>query len=209
MFVKFIVFACVFKIVRDGIEISNNCLRNAIGTTSEQVAKAREDVKQKLEANSLVTPLSRKKRKDHIRDILKPHVFRYLQDDNFTRLDTNQNKADVIDPSTGNVVEVHRRIWLKEVLDRLLHLPDIKDTVVSVMVWEDAIRQGGTPEKPNTQRELGEERMTITDLVDRLRKQIDKCLPHYQEICWIRHVMDTDFKTLPPNTLVGADGRIN
>ena len=70
------------------------------------------------------------------------------------------------------------------------------------MVWKDAIRQGGTVNKPRFQRELHPEIMTIEALESRQKKQIDICLPHYQEICWMRNLMDTDFKTPPPDTLL-------
>ena len=68
-------------------------------------------------------------------------------------------------------------------------LSNIKDKAVEVMVWNDAILQGGTEKKPTVQRELHPETMTIEALVSRIKIQIDIFLPHYQAICWMRHFM--------------------
>ena len=51
-------------------------------------------------------------------------------------------------------------------------------------------------------RELHKEEMTISDLIDQFKKQVDICIPHYQEICWIRLMQDTDFARLPNDFLL-------
>ena len=62
----------------------------------------------------MVKTRERKILKDKIIKKLEPYVFGYLLDDDFTRLDTKQGLVDVIDPrsETGELVTVHRRIWL-------------------------------------------------------------------------------------------------
>ena len=61
---------------------------------------------------------------------------------------------------------------LKGILDALLALTSIKDKAVEVLVWKDAIRQGGTVNKPIFQRELHPEIMTIESLVYRLKNKL-------------------------------------
>ena len=47
----------------------------------------------------------------HIRHKLEPHVFDFICDDIFTRLDTKQGQMEVIYPRTGGLITVHKRIW--------------------------------------------------------------------------------------------------
>ena len=96
MFVKFVVLACIFKIIVEGIKISNNCLSRVIGTTPAQIENARIKIGNMVATKSKISPPTRKKRKDYIRDRLKPHVRRFIKDDEYTRLDTNQGKVEAI-----------------------------------------------------------------------------------------------------------------
>lgn len=75
---------------------------------------------------------------------------------------------------------------------------------VEVMEWDEATRQGTNKStgKQNTQRELTANTITVKELVKRFRKAVDVCIPHYQEICWIRIILDIDFATLGRSTLL-------
>ena len=64
------------------------------------------------------------------------------------------------------------------------------------MVWGNSIRQGDKKGKQNTQKELVEKDMTVKQLVEMFFKQVEICVPHYQEICWMRHMQSTDFLQL-------------
>ena len=86
---------------------------------------------------------------------------------------------------------------LSPILDALCKL-DAAKKEVQAMVWKDALQQGGTVAKKNTQRELQPENMTVKELIGRFKKQFDICIPHYQEICWIDHVKNADFACLRP-----------
>jgi len=361
-FVQFIVAACLFTIVRNNIAVTDGCLSRIIGASYKQIGIARKKVREMLDTNSIASKPKRKRRKDYIRDKLKVFIFKFLLDDDYTRLDTNQGKVDVIDPATGEIVSVHRRIWcvstnkrqqhelflssdyykqfqaennnatagytvwmevllqvgtfvsnpvvqscvdekisclehlmaallrvlrrknVKEVLKKyqptqnalsydefygavrkagayqfldkmccpkeeqpelhiiedsncpkmipltcthgkngnekdrctkcgvrkvqgllaaLLAIPELADEKVEVMVWQDSVRTTNKDGSVGTKLlELKPKNLTIRDLVKNLQSQIELCIPHYQEICWMRHLMETDFKRLPPGTLL-------
>ena len=74
--------------------------------------------------------------------------------------------------------------------------------IVQVMVWSDSIRQGMKNGSQNTQKELVEEDMTVKQLITMFIAQLKICIPHYQEICWMRHLQSTDFAQLEPDTLL-------
>ena len=44
--------------------------------------------------------------------------------------------------------------------------------------------------------------MTIKKLVDEFKDQMEICTPHYQEICCMGHLLDTDFTCLKEGTLL-------
>ena len=69
-------------------------------------------------------------------------------------------------------------------------------------MWGDSIRQGEKKGKQNTQKELVEKEMTVKQLVAMFFKQVQECVPHYQEICWMRHMQSTDFSQLKDDTLL-------
>jgi len=79
---------------------------------------------------------------------------------------------------------------------------EVAEETVEVMVWEDARRQGKSNGKDNTQRELTSKHMTVKELVAEFKKQLNKCIPHVQEIQRIRHLMDTDFTRLAKGCLL-------
>ena len=83
-----------------------------------------------------------------------------------------------------------------------LSQPKVYQEVVEVMVWGDSIRQGDKKGKQNTQKELVEKDMTVKQLVAMFFKQAEECIPHYQEICWMRHMKSTDFSQLKNDTLL-------
>ena len=64
---------------------------------------------------------------------------------------------------------------------------------VEVMIRKDLEWQGQKNDKENTQREIHTECMTIKDLVGIFTDLLRICVPHYQEICWIRLIPTIDF----------------
>lgn len=68
---------------------------------------------------------------------------------------------------------------------------------VEVNEWVDAERSGG-----KTQKELQSVELTIKELSVHFEKQLKKCIPHYQEILWMDHLMDTDLSQLPEDGAV-------
>lgn len=91
------------------------------------------------------------------------------------------------------------------ILAKLIELVENDDSLndmVDVMVWVDARRQGMKNGKNNTQRELQQTTLTVTDLVKKFKTQLEICIPHCQEIRWIRHMMDSDFTRLAQDTIL-------
>jgi len=110
-FVKNVVVACLFRIVKDGAHFTNAALSKAIGVTFHQVTIARTQVQKLLETNSIVSTLQRKPRKDFVRVKAEPYVYDFLQDDAYTKLDPKKVLTEVIDPRTGEKVMMPKRIW--------------------------------------------------------------------------------------------------
>ena len=74
--------------------------------------------------------------------------------------------------------------------------------IVSVSVWRNSPRQGVKNGNQNSQRELHPEDMAVEDLICRIKAPLELCIPHYNEICWIRILQSTDFSRLPPGTML-------
>ena len=88
------------------------------------------------------------------------------------------------------------------ILEKLLTLPVARD-LVKVMVWKKGIRQGTDKHgNPNTQQEILPEQMSVSELVNRFKKQLGICIPHCQEILWMRLIMDTDRARLQQDELI-------
>ncbi len=117
---------------------------------------AREQVLTLKKDDKLVTPIERKKRKDFVRNKLKPYVYDYLTDNCYTRIDTNQGSVEIIDPRTGDVISEHRRIWCN-VNKQQQHLLFLKSdhysnfqqdhdgaTATSIGVWEEVLGEVGS-----------------------------------------------------------------
>ena len=353
---KHLVAASLFHIEKENINVSNRSIEDFLGVTHRQVKSARKIVQDMINNNKQGVNLQRKVRSDYIRPKLKPYVYDFLKDDEYTRLDTSQGLVDVIDPRTGKTVTEHMRIWInvnkeeqrrsfiesthyqnfqiendgatavsvgiwKEVLDQvgqfvvdpiqrscvdekisgLQHMmcalvdvlkvedtkrelenhegtglsysesldilktgdafamvcsvccertghPEIhidktrpcpkfipflcthgngacsscglnkklaildelsklskEDDKFEVKCWKDSIRSGvNSKGEQNKQRELSSEWWTIEQLVTKFKfkEQMKICLPHCQEIRWIRHILNTDFTRLPAGTLL-------
>ncbi|KAL7458925.1 hypothetical protein ACHAWC_010635 [Mediolabrus comicus] len=116
--VKHLLLGCVFKLHGT---VSTNKIKNLLGTTAEEVNQAIDQAKLLRESGEQVQAYTRKKRKDYIRGILKKYIFRFLEDDDYTRLDTNQKPTRQVNPllDTDEKVDVASRIWLiPTLLDR-------------------------------------------------------------------------------------------
>jgi hypothetical protein len=88
------------------------------------------------------------------------------------------------------------------ILEKLLTLP-VARYLVKVMVWKKGIRQGTDKHgNPNTQQEILPEQMSVSELVNRFKKQLGICIPHCQEILWMRLIMDTDRAHLQQDELI-------
>ena len=83
--------ACLFKIEKDKIKVTNNALKKKdkievtnneleklLGIHKNQLTKARTRLKDILTENKLISPLERKVRKDFIQIKLEPFVFDFL-----------------------------------------------------------------------------------------------------------------------------------
>ena len=75
-------------------------------------------------------------------------------------------------------------------------------TKVEVNVCKDSIRQESKDGKQNTQWELCIKTMTIGELIIRFEEQLVIFISHYQEICWMQHLMNTNVSRLPPDMLL-------
>lgn len=121
-FVKNIAKASVWEVVsRKDETTSDAALSRATGATCRQIKSARSEVEELIKAKTKVTALRRKQRKDFIQVKLEPYVWDFTQDDDYTRLDTNQRIVDVVNPRTGKSEPVHQRIW-KNVNKKQRHL---------------------------------------------------------------------------------------
>ena len=110
--VKNIASACVYKIVKEKLDVKDSDLSKALGIDARQFSTARTTVENMIVDGTGIKALKRKKRKDYVRSLIMPFVYDFLLDDEYTRLDTNQKLIDnVIDPRSGDEVPVHRRVW--------------------------------------------------------------------------------------------------
>ncbi len=136
--VKHLVLGCVFALEKNEM-VTTNRIKNVLGTTPEQVESAIKLAKSLREENEQVQPFTRAKRKDFIRDKLKPHLFKFCQDDRYTRLDTNQKPTCQVNPLLDSVkkVEVTSRIWL------LPNLLDRYDMFIDSDYYEDFVAETG------------------------------------------------------------------
>jgi hypothetical protein len=92
---------------------------------------------------------------------------------------------------------IKRRLEILEVMET-----EFGEEEVEVMMWMNARRQGQKNGAFNTQRELQSQFMTVTDLLPKFRELLTICIPHCQEIRWIRQMIQLDFDQLQPNTLL-------
>ena len=113
-FIKHVVLSCVFTIVKQKAEVNDRELQKMLGALTHQISSARAAVQDLIDNNSMVRSRERKIRRDKIIIKLERHVFDFLLDDKFTRLDTKQGLEDVIDPrsETREQTTVHKIIWL-------------------------------------------------------------------------------------------------
>ena len=102
--------ACLFKIEKDKINVSNGTLQKLLGISKRQLTGAKSRLKDILSENISISPLVRKVRKDFIQIMLEPCAFDFLWDGTYTRLDTKQGLATVTDPRNGQEIVVHKRI---------------------------------------------------------------------------------------------------
>ena len=110
-FVKNVVVASLFGVVKEKKDVSNHSLSSFIGVSFCQIKRARITVQDLITNDSDISVLGRKKRQDHIRKAVLPSVFKFCLDDDYTRLDSNQGLDVVVNPRTGEDTTVHRRIW--------------------------------------------------------------------------------------------------
>ena len=74
-----------------------------MGTTLRRVEEAISQARN-LQANgNPVSALAQKRRADFVRERFNPHVYNFLLDDKYTRLDTNQGLLEVIDQKGAEV----------------------------------------------------------------------------------------------------------
>jgi hypothetical protein len=97
---------------------------------------------------------------------------------------------------SGSCCGVEKRLAILKELSKLS--TDDESDKVEVKCWKDVACSGTDKNgNQNTQCELTTEVWTIKKLVDEFVKQMEICIPHYQEIRWIRHIQNTDFSCLP------------
>ena len=78
---------------------------------------------------------------------------------------------------------------------------EIGQKIVSINIWRDSSRQGRNG-KQNIQQELHPVDILVSDLDLRSKDLLGYCIPHYQEICWMHILQDTDFAQLPPDIML-------
>eukprot|EP00986_Skeletonema_menzelii_P017430 scaffold19452_cov150-Skeletonema_menzelii.AAC.1 len=93
---------------------------------------------------------------------------------------------------------------LGNILEMLEEVDDlVANKEIEVSVWCEARRQGKTKKgKNNTQRELQTKIMTVVELIDHFEELLEICIPHIQEIRWIKLLQDIDFTKMPPDTII-------
>ena len=153
--IKHVAAACMFAVVQEDTGTSNRQLQKLLGISLHQIKTARQNASDMIENERLELSLDRKQRSDCVRDKLKPYVFNFLKDDEFTRLDTNQPLVDVVDPRTGEIVAEHTRIWhdvnkhqqRRSFLESTYYFDFQRDndgaTAVSKDIWGDVLAQIG------------------------------------------------------------------
>ena len=111
--VKHLVLGCVFTLEKNET-ITTHRIKNVLGTSAQQVDNAIKLAESLREHDEQVQEFTRAKRKDFIRDKLKPYIFNFCQDDQYTRVDTNQKPTCQVNPllGSGEKVDVTSRIWL-------------------------------------------------------------------------------------------------
>ena len=111
-FIKNVCCACMFNIAKNKVKVSRKVLTSFIGVSMRQIHLALTKASDLIENNKVMGTLDRQLMKDYIQVKLEPHVYSFLLDDDYTRLDTNQGLLQVIDPRTGEETTEHKRIWL-------------------------------------------------------------------------------------------------
>lgn len=90
--------ACLFKIVKEKTEITNNSLQNLLGINRNQHTGAWSRLEDMLKQK--IASTLKRNRKDFIRTKLDPFAFNYTWDGAYTCLDMKQGLVTVNDPST-------------------------------------------------------------------------------------------------------------
>jgi len=112
-YVKDIASAAVWSFVKKGEDVPITSIQQLTNLSSRQIKSAVDRVKELIATNKRVGPYKRAQRKDKVVDKVIPYIWRYLQDDKYTRLDSNQGMYVTLDPTTKKMVNVHKRVWLK------------------------------------------------------------------------------------------------
>jgi len=100
------------NIAKNKVEVSRRVLMSFIGVSMRQIHLALTKASYLIKNNEVIGTLDRQLRKDFIRVKLEPHLYSFLLDDDYIRLDTNQGLVEVSDPISGKEITEHKRIWL-------------------------------------------------------------------------------------------------
>lgn len=86
------------------------------------------------------------------------------------------------------------------ILDHLLSNEETASKKITVTEWCDAERQGVNKKgKKNKQREPRPTEITVSELVEKFRKQLELCIPHIANIRWLSFVRQKDLRSLKYN----------
>ena len=109
--VKHVALSVVFAL--NVAKYSVASIAKALGSiNARQVKAAIENAKILRETDTQVQPYQRKRRSDYIRLDARPYIWRFSEDDDFTRLDTNHPKVEITNPITNEKEFVPSRTWL-------------------------------------------------------------------------------------------------
>ena len=110
--IKNVCCVCMFNIAKNNCEVSRCVLMSFVGVSIKQINFALTKATYLIKNNKVMGTIDRQLRKDFIRVKLKPFLYSFLLDNDYTRLDTNQDLVEVIDPRSDKETTEHKRIWL-------------------------------------------------------------------------------------------------
>ena len=111
--VKNIAVGAVFSIEKENVPVSDTAIKKLLGLSPNQIKQAGTKARDMHTSGCIIKPIARVRRKDCVLHRVERYIFEFCQNEEVTRLDTNQGLVTVTHPHTGEEVQLPHRIWLE------------------------------------------------------------------------------------------------